>query len=129
LSSQEQCVTGGELNHAIANAVVHNHRLYVGRGPTNAQAFFHHNIVVVVMHGVLTEPETKLVAQGRPDAVLDLRRQFEPTLRRELVGAVERLTGCQVCAFISGNQIEPDVEAEVFVLDRPVSAAPLSPTT
>jgi hypothetical protein len=31
--------------------------------------------------------------------------------------AVERLTGRQVIAFISGHHIDPDVAAELFILD------------
>ena len=34
--------------------------------------------------------------------------------------AVERLTGRQVVAFISGNQFDPDMAAELFVLDEPI---------
>jgi hypothetical protein len=34
--------------------------------------------------------------------------------------AVERITGRRVLAFISGNHIEPDVAAEVFILDQPL---------
>jgi hypothetical protein len=33
--------------------------------------------------------------------------------------AVERLTGRRVLAFISGNHVDPDVAAELFVLDGP----------
>jgi uncharacterized protein YbcI len=33
---------------------------------------------------------------------------------------VERLAGRKVVAFISGNNLEPDVAAEVFVLDAPL---------
>jgi len=34
--------------------------------------------------------------------------------------AIERLSGRKVVAFISGNNLVPDVAAEVFVLDQPV---------
>ncbi len=33
--------------------------------------------------------------------------------------AVERLTGRSVLAFISGNNLDPDIAAELFVLDGP----------
>jgi hypothetical protein len=33
---------------------------------------------------------------------------------------VERLTGRVVVACISGNHIDPDVAAEVFILDAPL---------
>jgi uncharacterized protein YbcI len=42
--------------------------------------------------------------------------------------AVERLTGRKVVAFISGNNTNPDIASELFVLDRPVSP-PRSPSS
>jgi len=38
--------------------------------------------------------------------------------------AVEQLTGCKVKAALSAHNLEPDLAAELFVLDRPVTAAP-----
>jgi uncharacterized protein YbcI len=35
----------------------------------------------------------------------------------EFIEAVERLTGAKVVAFISGNNIDPDVACELFILD------------
>jgi hypothetical protein len=33
--------------------------------------------------------------------------------------AVERITGRKVLAFISGNHVDPDIAAELFILDGP----------
>ena len=44
------------------------------------------------------------------------QRAMEPDFRE----AVERLTGRRVVAFVSGNQLEPDIAAELFVLDEPL---------
>ena len=38
-------------------------------------------------------------------------------MREELVGAVERLSERKVIAFMSDNHIDPDMAAEVFVLE------------
>ena len=38
-------------------------------------------------------------------------------MQAEFNGAVEQLTGRSVVAFISGNHVDPDMAAEVFVLD------------
>jgi uncharacterized protein YbcI len=113
-------LTGGQLNAAIARAVVRIHRDYVGRGPTKAQAFFRGNVVVVVMHDVMTRAELTLVADGQDDAVRKMRRGFQNAMRAELSGAVEQLTGSKVEAFLNDNHIDPDIAVEVFVLDRPV---------
>jgi uncharacterized protein YbcI len=111
---------GGRLNSAIANAVVRIQRKHIGRGPTRAQAFFRHNFVVVVMHDALTRAERSLTADGRTEAVLSVRRQFQETMRVDLVSAIEELTGCKVMAFMSANHVDPDVAAEIFILDQPV---------
>jgi len=55
--------------------------------------------------------------------VLAARRALEEVIRPELVSAVEQLTGCKVKALMSVHNLEPDLAAEVFVLDRPVAAA------
>lgn len=114
----------GPLNQAIANAVVRSHSRYVGRGPTKAQAFCRDNVVVVLMHDTLTKGERSLVAGGKPDSVLQMRRQYQEMMHADLVDAVQELTGCRVEALMSGNHIDPDLSAEVFVLDRPVPYEP-----
>jgi uncharacterized protein YbcI len=120
----EDRTTAGTLNAAIARAVVRVHREQVGRGPTKAQAFFHHNIVVVVMRDVMTQAERSLAETGRRGAVREVRRQLQTTMRPELIAAVEELTGATVDALLSDDQLDPDVSAQVFVMDRPVPVTP-----
>lgn len=43
-------------------------------------------------------------------------------MRDELVEAVERLSGHKVIAFMSQNHIDPDLAAELFVLEPNPSA-------
>ena len=113
-------LTGGDLNAAIARAVVRYHAAQLGRGPTKARAFHRDDVVVVVLEDVMTTAERNLVAAGRRDAVLHTRRAFQETMRPYLRSTIERLTGCRVRAFMSANELEPDMASEVFVLDRPV---------
>jgi uncharacterized protein YbcI len=112
------------MNQAIANAVVRSYRDYAGRGPWKAHAFHRHNILVVLMEDALTTGERSLAADGRYQAVLDLRLQLLETMRGRLVEAVEELTGCRVVALMGANHIEPDLAFELFVLDRPVPGEP-----
>jgi uncharacterized protein YbcI len=111
---------GGELNAAIARAVVRIHRTQAGRGPTKAQAFYRHDVVVVLLEDTLTAVERTLVAHGREDVAIATRRALQDAMRAELVAAIELLTGCAVRAVLSDTQADPDVAAEVFLLDRPV---------
>jgi uncharacterized protein YbcI len=111
-------LTGGQLNAALSRAIVQLHNHHLGRGPTKGHAFYRGNVVVVILEDTLTKAERSLIAAGKTDAVRDVRRQLLDTMRPDLVGAVERLTGCRVVSFLADNETEPDVAAEVFVLDR-----------
>jgi uncharacterized protein YbcI len=122
--ADETTATSGALNAAIARAAVRVYRDYVGRGPTKAQAFFRGNVVVVIMNDVMTTAERSLATGGRSEVVLDMRRQLGRALRSDLVAAVEGITGCRVTASMGASHVDPDVAAEVFVLDRDVPTGP-----
>ena len=113
-------LVGGQLNAAIARTVVRYHAEQLGRGPTKARAFHRDNVIVVVLEDVMTQAEHSLVDGGRADAVLHTRRAFQDIMRAYLRSTVERMTGCKVRAFMSANTVDPDMAAELFVLDRPV---------
>jgi uncharacterized protein YbcI len=69
----------------------------------------------------MTSAEQSLAAAGKADAVRQMRRESQAAMRDELVALVEEVSGSTVVAFMSDNHVEPDLAAEVFVLDRPVS--------
>jgi uncharacterized protein YbcI len=110
--------TSGQLNAAVANAVVRVHSRHTGRGPTRARVYSWRNVVVAVMHDALTQGERALATAGHRDAALQARRGLHETMREDLVASVEDLTGCRVVAFLCDNQLEPDITAQLFVLDR-----------
>jgi uncharacterized protein YbcI len=58
---------GGELNAALTKALVRIQREHLDRGPANAIAFHGDDVVIVVMHDVLTKAE-KILAQNGSDA-------------------------------------------------------------
>jgi uncharacterized protein YbcI len=122
MDSQEHTLVGGELNHAIAHAVVRGHRRFIGRGPVKAQAFYRHNIIVVVMRDALTQTEQSLVADSQQDAVFELRRQLHQVMHGPLLRAVEAITGHRVEASMSATHVNPDLAAELFVLDHSLTA-------
>ncbi|MGN6169444.1 MAG: Na-translocating system protein MpsC family protein [Solirubrobacteraceae bacterium] len=112
-------LTGGELNAAITSALVGIQTRYLGRGPTTASTFHHGNVIVTLMNEVLTHAEKSLNKSNQADAVNHIRHLFQETMEADFREAVERLTGRTVLAFISGNHIDPDVAAELFILDGP----------
>jgi len=118
--SDIQQLTGGELNAAVTSALVGIHTQHLGRGPTTASTFHYRNVLVTLMHDVLTHAERALSRSENIDAVHQVRGLFQRAMEAEFREAVERLTGRRVVALISGNQLEPDIAAELFVLDEPL---------
>lgn len=117
----ESSLTGGELNAAITSALVGIHNAHLGRGPKTASTFHHGNVVVTLMNEVMTPAEKTLARTNKGDTVVHMRQLFQETMEADFTAAVERLTGHKVVAFISGNHIDPDVAAETFVLDTPLT--------
>jgi uncharacterized protein YbcI len=108
---------GGELGAAISNAIVRLLAEYTGRGPTKARTSIRDDVIIVVLEDTLTKGERALVRIGRSEKVIDLRGEFQTAMRSDAVAAVEQLTGRSVMAFMSTNHIDPDLAAEVFVLE------------
>jgi uncharacterized protein YbcI len=107
----------GEQASTIASAVVRCLSEYTGRGPTKARAYLHRDVITVVLQDTLTKGERSLVANGQADLVLQTRKQYQNAMGTDLVSAVEEITGRRVMAFMSDNHIEPDVAAEIFVME------------
>jgi uncharacterized protein YbcI len=112
-------LAGGELNAAVTSALVGIHNRYLGRGPKTASTFHYGNVLVPLMNEVLTHAERSLAQTGQVDAISHIRHLFQETMEAEFREAVERLTGRKVLAFISGNHLDPDIAAELFILDGP----------
>ncbi len=116
----------GRVNADISNAVVRIFRDYLGRGPTKARTSIRDNLVIVLLEDTLTKAEKTLAAEGQTEAVLQMRRTFQRTMRETLSGAVAEFTGRRVVAFMSDNHIDPDYCIEAFVLE-PSAQAPGPP--
>jgi uncharacterized protein YbcI len=101
---------------SISNHVVRVMSAYTGRGPTKARTSIDGDLVSVLLRDTLTKGERSLVADGRAQLVLDMRKAFQMTMREDLVAGVEKIMGRKVIAFMSDNHIEPDFAAETFVL-------------
>jgi uncharacterized protein YbcI len=116
--ASSQVLRGGQLNAAVTSALVGIHTEHLGRGPTTASTFHYRNVVVTLMYDVLSGAERALGRGGQVETIRGVRRLFQSAMEREFREAVERLTGRRVVAFIAGNEFEPDVAAELFVLDE-----------
>jgi uncharacterized protein YbcI len=107
----------GTVSAGISNAVVKLMSEYTGRGPTTSRTAIDRDVVTVVLGDSMTKGERSLVASGETELVLAMRQEFQRAMRNDLVAAVEGAMGRKVIAFMSANHIEPDMAAEVFVLE------------
>ncbi len=116
MTSQEAPVSRGKAAQSISNALVRMLRDYTGRGPTQAYTTITDTHVVVVLRDALLKAERSLVKDGQHEAVIDMRRRFQRTMKGDLIAAVEQHTGREVLAFLSDHHIDPDIAVEVFIL-------------
>lgn len=116
-TSQPAGKVAGEVAAAISSGVVRLMREYTGRGPTRARTYVKDDLVSVVLEGSLTKGERSLVQGGQAALVLTARRAYQSTMRTDLIALVEALTERKVIAFLSDNQLDPDIAVESFVLE------------
>jgi uncharacterized protein YbcI len=107
------------LSSEISNMVVRLLRDYTGRGPTKARTTIRDNVIVVILEQSLTKGERSLADRGRAEKVLEIRHEYQEAMRQESSDAVAKLTGRSVVAMLSANHIDPDLAAEIYVLDQP----------
>ena len=119
----DSALRGGELNAALTSALVGIQNEHLGRGPKTASTFHYGNVVVTIMHDVMTPAERTLARTGNGPAVTQMRHLLQETMQTDFKSAVERLTGRNVVAFISGNHVDPDMAAEIFVMDSTLQTA------
>jgi uncharacterized protein YbcI len=113
----------GALNAAISEALVRLMADTTGRGPTKARTTIDRDLIVVMLQNTLTSGERYLADSDRADQVLAMRRAYQEAMRSDCIAAIEDLAGRTVTAFMSANHIEPDLAAEIFVLEPQVPPA------
>src|SRR6478609_8920642 len=89
---------------------------YYGRGPTQAKTYYHDDLVVCVLRGGFTRVEQTLLEGGRGSAVIEQRMAFQELMCDRFEAVIEDATGRPVIGFMSGNQQDPDLMCEVFIL-------------
>ncbi len=108
---------GQSLTAALSNAIVRLLAESTGRGPTQARTTIDRDLVVVMLANTLTKGERYLADHDREEQVLAMRSAYQDAMGDEGRAAVEELTGRKVIAFMSANHIDPDLAAEIFVLE------------
>jgi uncharacterized protein YbcI len=127
MTSLHEAPKRGEIDAAISNALVGLIREHVGRGPTKARTIHSGKFVLCVLEDTMTKAERTLASAGEEDSVLRIRHSLQQVMGNEMAAAVETFTQRKVVAFMSANHIEPDLAAELFVLDEPVLDPAVAP--
>ena len=107
----------GQQAAAISNAIVRLHRDHYGRGATTARTVIQRNYVVCFLDDIYTPVERTLIDDGRWETVRQTRNAFQDAMGPNFREAVEEATGRAVVAFMSQVHFDPDMAAEVFVLE------------
>jgi uncharacterized protein YbcI len=106
----------GDVLTAISDGLVALLKEFYGRGPTRAKSYYEDDLVVCLLRGGFSRVEQTLLEGGRGQTVIQQRMEFQDLMRARFEAVIEEATGRQVIGFMSGNQQEPDMMCEVFVL-------------
>ena len=106
----------GDARTAISDGMVALLKEFYGVGPSQAKTYYHDDLVACLMRGGFTRVERTLLEGGRTAAVIQQRMEFQEVMRPRFIDVIESATGRRVVGFMSGNQQDPDMICEVFVL-------------
>jgi len=106
----------GAVRSAISNGIVSLLKEYYGVGPTQAKTYYLEDLVVCLLRGGFTRVEQTLLEGGRSAAVIEQRMAFQEVMKPRFTQVIEEITERRVVGYMSGNQQDPDMICEVFVL-------------
>ena len=106
----------GDVRTAISDGLVALLKQFYGRGPERTKTYVSDDLVVCLLRGGFTRVEQTLLEGGHGDDVIRQRMAFQEVMRDRFEHVVEAATGREVIGFMSGNQQNPDMICEVFVL-------------
>ena len=106
----------GDTRTAISDGIVALLKEFYGRGPDRTKTYVNGDLVVCLLRGGFTRVEQTLREGGHGEDVIRQRMAFQEVMRERFTQVVEDATGRRVIGFMSGNQQDPDMICEVFVL-------------
>ena len=93
------------------------HKRYHHRTPVTAKTqLLGDDLLACVLGGIYTDVEKTMIELQRTTMVQETRSAFQSAMQHKFIAAVEQLSGREVIGFMSGNQQDPDMICEVFVL-------------
>jgi uncharacterized protein YbcI len=115
-SDLDPITASGDVRTEISDGLVALLKEFYGRGPDRTRTYVHDDLVVCLLRGGFTRVEQTLLEGGHGDDVIRQRMMFQQVMRHRFEEVVEHATGRKVIGFMSGNQQDPDMICEVFVL-------------
>jgi uncharacterized protein YbcI len=109
----------GAARAAVSNMMIRVHIEHAGRGPVKARTYTSDDMIACVLEDGLTPIERTLATDGRPETVEHIRHLLQEAMRRDMVSGVEEISGRRVRAFLSANQVDPNIAVETFLLETP----------
>ncbi len=106
----------GEVLTAVSDGMVGLLKEFYGRGPTRTKTYYEDDLVVCLLRGGFSRVEQTLLDGGRGSSVIRQRMEFQELMRGRFESVIELATGRRVIGFMSGNQQDPDIMCEVFIL-------------
>jgi uncharacterized protein YbcI len=106
----------GEILTAVSDGIVALFKEFYGKGPTRAKTYYEDDLVVCLLRGGFTRVEETLRDAGRGHEVILQRMAFQDVMRDRFESVIQEATGRRVIGFMSGNQQDPDMLCEIFVL-------------
>jgi len=104
---------------AVTDAMVALHVRYHGRAPVSARSqMLGDDLLACLMGDVYTDVEKTMIELQRHATVRETRSAFQQAMEHRFIAAIEQITGRTVSRFISTHHVGPDLELELFVLDR-----------
>lgn len=113
---------------AISDGIVALLKEFYGHGPPRTKSYYQDDLVVCLMRGGFSRVERTLLEGGRSSSVIRQRMDFQDVMRERFQEIVEAATGRRVIGFMSGNQQDPDIMCEIFIL-APTDLLAESPVT
>jgi uncharacterized protein YbcI len=101
----------------VSNEMVRLYKTQFGRGPTKVRTnWAGPDTLITTLENSLTRAERNMVAMGEHQRLRDIRTFFQYASESSFREVIERLTGREVAAFVSGIDAARDVSSEVFYL-------------
>ena len=102
---------------AAGNAITRLHRDHYGRGATTTRTMYQRNHLVVFLEDIYTPVERTLIEAGKHEEVRRTRQVFQDAMRHRFSESIEEITGRTVIQFMSQVSFDPDMAAEIFILE------------